>query len=51
MNMKRYTYKLTSGKQYNVQAKDIVEAMWKIIEKHGADVRLAWLQQDALQDK
>jgi hypothetical protein len=49
--MKRYSYKLTSGKQYNVQAKDSGAAMWKIIEKHGADVRLAWLQQDALQDK
>ena len=49
--MTRYSYKLTNGKQYSVKAADSSAAMWKIIEKHGADVRLAWLQKDSLQDK
>ena len=58
--MKRYEYKLTHQKatEYatksevkSVSAKDASTAHWKIIEKHGASVKIAWMQEAAMQDK
>jgi hypothetical protein len=58
--MTRYNYKLANQRHTKISTKNEVKsitasdssaAMWKIIERHGADVQLAYIERAAIQDK